>query len=235
MFYGRERRLNLRRITIDESITKKVPGCRLGCVLYEQVAVRGSTPALTQEFIKLQQEASDAYQLGLLPKLPRIVAVRSMYKKMSFDPSRYRPASEALIRRVLQNKGVYYVNSAVDVNNYCSIKFLLPLGLYDAAAIMGDICYRIAAGGSYVNISGNTIDAAGKPFLTDSQGVFGNPTADSLRTAVKLSSTDLLSVIYADEEVSDSVLTNMMDFMADMMVRHNRGQVVARQIVRAER
>jgi DNA/RNA-binding domain of Phe-tRNA-synthetase-like protein len=223
----------LKRITIDESITKKVPGCRLGCILFEQVAVRGATPALTQEFIKLQQEASDAYQLDLLPKLPRILAVRSMYKKMAFDPSRYRPASEALVRRVLQNKGVYYVNSAVDVNNYCSIKFLLPFGLYDAAEIQGDICYQMANGGSYISVSGNTIAAEGKPFLTDSQGVFGNPTADSLRTAVKLSSTNLLSVIYADEEVSDSALHNMMDFTADMMVRYNSGQVVSQNVVRA--
>ncbi|MDU4960545.1 MAG: phenylalanine--tRNA ligase beta subunit-related protein [Sporomusaceae bacterium] len=226
--------MKLQKLIIDESITRKVPGCRLGCMHFEQVSVRGSTPALTQEFIKLQQEASDAYQLDLLPKLPRILAVRSMYKKMAFDPSRYRPASEALIRRVLQNKGVYYVNSAVDVNNYCSIKFLLPFGLYDAAAIEGDVCYRLADTGSYVNISGNTIDAAGKPFLTDNQGVFGNPTSDSLRTAVKLSSTSLLSVIYADEEVTDSALNSMMDVMADMMVRHNSGRVVLRQIVRAE-
>ncbi|KYZ75412.1 hypothetical protein AXX12_13025 [Anaerosporomusa subterranea] len=223
----------MKRITIDESIAKKVPGCRLGCILFEQVTVRGATPALTQEFIKLQQEASDAYQLDILPKLPRILAVRSMYKKMAFDPSRYRPASEALVRRVLQNKGVYYVNSAVDVNNYCSIKFLLPFGLYDAAEIQGDICYQMASGGSYIGVSGNTITAEGKPFLTDNLGVFGNPTADNLRTAVNLSSTNLLSVIYVDEEVSDSALNDMMDFTADMMVRYNSGQVVSQNIVRA--
>ncbi|MDF2500156.1 MAG: hypothetical protein K0Q77_870 [Anaerosporomusa subterranea] len=225
--------MNLKRITIDDSIIKRVPGCRLGCTLFEQVTVRGATAALTQEFIKLQQEASDAYQLDILPKLPRILAVRSMYKKMAFDPSRYRPASEALVRRVLQNKGVYYVNSAVDVNNYCSIKFLLPFGLYDAAEIQGDICYQMASGGSYISVSGNTITAEGKPFLTDNLGVFGNPTADSLRTAVNLSSTNLLSVIYADEEVSDSALNDMMDFTADMMVRYNSGQVVSQNIVRA--
>lgn len=223
----------MKHIAIDDSIKKRVPGCRLGCTLFEQVAIKGATPALTQEFIRLQQEVSDAYQLNLLPNLPRILAVRSMYKKMAFDPTRYRPASEALVRRVLQNKGVYYVNSAVDVNNYCSIKFLLPFGLYDAAEIRGDICYRIVGEGSYVSISGGTITADGKPFLTDEIGVFGNPTADSLRTAVKLSSNQLLSVIYADEEVSDTALNDMMDFTADMMVRYNSGNVVSQHIVKA--
>ncbi len=223
----------MKHITIDDSIKKRVPGCRLGCTFFDQVSVKGATPALTQEFIQLQQEASDAYQLNLLPKLPRILAVRSMYKKMAFDPSRYRPASEALVRRVLQNKGVYYVNSAVDVNNYCSIKFLLPFGLYDTAEIQGDICYQIVSDGSYVGINGSTITAEGKPFLTDGIGVFGNPTADSLRTAVKLSSNQLLSVIYADEEVSDTALTDMMDFIADMMIRYNSGNIVSQHIVRA--
>lgn len=226
--------MNLKQIRIDDSIAHIIPRCRLGCIMFEQVTVKGTPPALTQEYIKLQQEVSSVYQLNILPKLPRILAVRSMYKKLAFDPVRYRPASEALVRRVLQNKGVYYVNSAVDVNNYCSIKTLLPFGLYDLDKIEGDISYQLASEGTYTGISGNTVNTENKPFLTDTAGVFGNPTADSFRTAVTLASANLLTVIFADEEVSDATLSGIMDFAAEMMVRYNGGRVIFQHIVHAD-
>ena len=175
--------MSFNSIRIDNSISQVVPGCRLGYIVFEQVKVRGTSPAFTQEFIKLQQEVANVYQLNILPKLPRILAVRSMYKKMAFDPSRYRPASEALVRRVLQNKGVYYVNSAVDVNNYCSIKTLLPFGLYDLDKMQGDICYKMGKEGNYQSVAGTMLTTDGKPFLVDKLGVFGNPTTDSFENS----------------------------------------------------
>lgn len=220
-------------ITIHESIREIIPTCRLGYIVFENAVVRGASPALTREFFALQQDVAKAYQLDILPKVPRILAVRSMYKKLAFDPSRYRPASEALVRRVLQSKGVYYVNSAVDVSNYCSIKYLLPFGLYDMGKIQGDVSYRLADGGQYVNVAGNTISTDNKPFLSDGQGVFGNPTSDSLRTTVTLASTHLLTVVYADEEVSDAELDEVLSFTADMMVRYNGGTAVLKNIVHA--
>lgn len=220
-------------IIIDESIRQMMPGCRLGFSLIENAAIKGTPAALTQEFLQLQDELGGAYDLDILPKLPRIIAVRKMYKKLHFDPSRYRPASEALIRRVLQHKNLYYLNSAVDVNNYCSLKFLLPCGLYDADGLEGQVAYKLAETGTYMNIAGNEVSTEGKPFLTDRKGVFGNPTADARRTAVTLSTRRLLSVVYPDEEVSDDELTEMVAFIADMLARYNGGRIIQQQVIKA--
>jgi len=220
-------------IVIDESIRQIMPGCRLGCSLLEDVAVKGTPAALAQEFLQLQAAVGQAYDLDLLARVPRIIAVRNMYRKLRFDPSRYRPASEALVRRVLQRKDLYYVNSAVDVNNYCSLKFLLPCGLYDAGKLAGGVAYRLAPPGTYLSIAGHEASTDGKPFLADGQGVFGNPTADSRRTAVTLTTRSLLSVIFPDEEVTDAELDDMMRFEAEMMVRYNGGRVVGQKIVKA--
>lgn len=107
------------KLTIDDGILASCPDCRIGCVVIRDVNIVGSSPALSQEFLKLQNEVAKIYNIEALTKLPPILAVRTMYKKLDFDPSRYRPASESLVRRVLQHKGVYYVNSAVDASNYC--------------------------------------------------------------------------------------------------------------------
>lgn len=225
--------MSITSLVIDQNIRQAAPACRLGYSIISGAALRGTPPLLAQEFSQLQTELSKIYNLNILPTLPRISAVRNMYKKLSIDPSRYRPASEALVRRVLQNKGVYYVNSAVDVSNYCSIKFLQPFGLYDLQKIEGQVTYRVAAEGLYMNIAGHMVSTEGKPFLADDLGVFGNPTSDSRRTAVTLSTKDLLSVVYADEELLDSELSEILDFTAEMIVRYNGGKVQLKQIARA--
>ena len=161
------------------------------------------------------------------------MAVRNMYKKLDFDPTRYRPASESLVRRVLQHKGVYYVNSAVDAGNYCSLKYLLPFGLYDLDKIDGNIKYCRADPGPYVNIGGHTVSTDGKPFLTDGSGVFGNPTSDSRRTAVSLTTTKLLSVVFAGAEAKTEDLFPILQFAGEILTRYNGGTVQEMQVVGA--
>jgi DNA/RNA-binding domain of Phe-tRNA-synthetase-like protein len=217
-------------ITIHNSISNVVPNGRLGYLTIQNVVVRGTPPGLSQEFTQLQAEVAKAYNLDILPKHPRILSVRNMYKKLDFDPSRYRPASEALVRRVLQKKDLYFVNSAVDVNNYCSIKYLLPFGLYDLDQISSNIVYQRANEGSYLNIAGNVVSTENKPFLTDNNGVFGNPTSDARRTAVTLTTRNLLAVVYADECTGTDELQEILDFAGEMFVCYNGGTVAEKNI-----
>jgi DNA/RNA-binding domain of Phe-tRNA-synthetase-like protein len=218
-------------LTIDEAIMATCPDCQIGFLLIRDVAIVGASPGLSQEFIKLQSEVAKLYNIEELTRLPPIMAVRSMYKKLDFDPGRYRPASEALVRRVIQKKGVYYVNSAVDASNYCSLKYLIPFGLYDFDKIEGNVVYRKAQDGTYLNIGGNQVSTERKPFLTDSVGVFGNPTSDSRRTAVSLATKNLLSVVYAGSGTTRDDLQEVLNFTGDFLTRYNGGIVYSSRIV----
>ena len=73
-----------------------------------------------------------------------ITAVRTMYKRVGLDPTKTRPSSEALLRRVRKGDSLPRINSMVDVCNWCSLEFQLPYGLYDAAHIDGDVELRIS-------------------------------------------------------------------------------------------
>jgi DNA/RNA-binding domain of Phe-tRNA-synthetase-like protein len=128
---------------------------------------------------------------------------------------------------------VYYVNCAVDASNYCSLKFLLPFGLYDLDKIEGDIIYRRAEAGSYINMGGHSVSTDGKPLLTDAVGAFGNPTSDSRRTAVSLSTTNMLSVVYAGADAGKEDLTNILQFAGEMLTRYNGGTVNEVKVVGA--
>jgi DNA/RNA-binding domain of Phe-tRNA-synthetase-like protein len=131
-----------------------------------------------------------------------IAAVRTMYKKVGIDPTKRRPSSEALLRRVRKGDPLPRINSMVDVCNWCSLEFQLPYGLYDAAHIEGDVVMRLGLEGeSYPGIRKDDIHVGGRITLADALGPFGNPTSDSARTMVTTSTTRALVVVFAPYEL----------------------------------
>jgi DNA/RNA-binding domain of Phe-tRNA-synthetase-like protein len=134
-------------------------------------------------------------------------AVRTMYKQVGLDPTKTRPSSEALLRRVRKGDPLPRINSLVDVINWCSVESQLPFGLYDADRIQGAITLRLGrTGESYAGIRKDSVHVEGRLTLVDDAGPFGNPTSDSARTMVTPASTRALVVIYAPAPLSAGLL-----------------------------
>jgi DNA/RNA-binding domain of Phe-tRNA-synthetase-like protein len=147
-----------------------------------------------------------------------IAAVRTMYKRVGIDPTKRRPSSEALLRRVRKGEPLPRINSMVDVCNWCSLEFQLPYGLYDAAHIEGDVELRLGRPGeSYAGIRKDDVHVSGRITLADSQGPFGNPTSDSARTMVTTATTGALVVVFAPFELDARRLSHVIDVTAARM------------------
>jgi DNA/RNA-binding domain of Phe-tRNA-synthetase-like protein len=145
-------------------------------------------------------------------------AVRTMYKRVGIDPTKTRPSSEALLRRVRKGDTLPRINSMVDVCNWCSFEFQLPYGLYDAAQIQGDVTLRIGREGeSYPGIRKDDVHVGGRIALVDTSGPFGNPTSDSARTMVTTATTRALLVVFAPREVDVARLARVMDTTSERM------------------
>jgi DNA/RNA-binding domain of Phe-tRNA-synthetase-like protein len=145
-------------------------------------------------------------------------AVRTMYKRVGIDPTKTRPSSEALLRRVRKGDTLPRINSMVDVCNWCSFEFQLPYGLYDAAQIQGDVTLRIGREGeSYPGIRKDDVHVGGRIALIDAGGPFGNPTSDSARTMVTIATTRALLVVFAPREVDVARLARVMDTTSERM------------------
>jgi len=145
-------------------------------------------------------------------------AVRTMYKRVGIDPTKTRPSSEALLRRVRKGDTLPRINSMVDVCNWCSFEFQLPYGLYDAARIEGDVTLRIGLEReSYPGIRKDDVHVGGRIALVDAVGPFGNPTSDSARTMVTTATTRGLLVVFAPREVDAARLTRVMDVTSERM------------------
>ncbi|MSO30671.1 MAG: hypothetical protein EXQ48_06950 [Acidobacteria bacterium] len=147
-------------------------------------------------------------------------AVRTMYKRVGIDPTKRRPSSEALLRRVTRGEALPRINSMVDVCNWCSLELQLPYGLYDAGHIDGDVVLRIGRPGeSYPGIRKDEVHVAGRITLADRQGPFGNPTSDSARTMVTTATTRAVVLVFAPWSVDGRRLGEVIDATADRMRR----------------
>jgi DNA/RNA-binding domain of Phe-tRNA-synthetase-like protein len=165
--------------------------------------------------------------------IPGVAEVRALFHRLGVDPTKTRPSSEALLRRVVQGKGLPRVNLAVDICNLCSLEHQLPLGLYDRERVTGTVRARAGRDGEgYPGIRKQRVNLSGRLLLADDEGPFGAPTSDSERTSVAATTTRLLVVVFCPLERADHHLSSMMEDIADRLTRHASAGVVAVRVVR---
>lgn len=159
-------------------------------------------------------EVGEGMRLNLttesLKQMTSIAATRAIYKKCGKDPSRYRPASEQLIRRMLQGKELYQIDTLVDLINLASISYGYSIGGFDADKFVGDtLVLGIGREGEpYEGIGRGPLNIAGLPVYRDAQGGVGTPTSDHERTKISLQTTHLVVLINGYDGNEQRVLEN---------------------------
>jgi DNA/RNA-binding domain of Phe-tRNA-synthetase-like protein len=164
--------------------------------------------------------------------VPGVSETRALFHRLDIDPTKTRPSSEALLRRVLQGKGLPRVLPAVDVCNLCSLESQIPLGLYDRDRIRGAIQVRVGRPGEgYPGIRKQRVNLGGRLLLADDDGAFGAPTSDSLHAAVTPETTRLLVVLFTPIERAGADLSTALERIADRLGRWCGATVNAVRIV----
>lgn len=145
-----------------------------------------------------------------LKDLPGIAATRRVYRACGKDPSRYRPASEALIRRQLKQKDLYQIDTLVDLINLASIAYGYSIGGFDASKFVGDtLTLGVGREGEpYEGIGRGMINIAGLPVYRDAKGGVGTPTSDNERTKIVINTTHLLVLINGYDGNEERVRAN---------------------------
>ncbi len=202
------------QVAISEDFFTRGVSVTLGILAY-----RVATPDKA-EIDRVFEETVSATEENLKGRkpaeLPEIAAARQAFKKSGKDPSRYRPSSEALMRRIASGKGLYRVSPVVDVNNIISIRTGWPIGTYDITAINGDATFRIARSGEpYQGIGRGELNIEGLPCFADAKGPFGTPMSDSERTKVTEETKDVMSVLIGFDKVND--MTRLVGEAADLL------------------
>ncbi|HZN55426.1 MAG TPA: phenylalanine--tRNA ligase beta subunit-related protein [Candidatus Polarisedimenticolaceae bacterium] len=208
------------RLTVDPEVRALVTAA---VVESGRVRVGPASERLVEEIDRLCAGIRSSWGGRPPGEIEGLAPARRLFRAFGIDPTSTRPASEALVRRVLQGRPFPRVNAAVEVCNLCSVTFLLPIGLYDAGKIRGDVTLRRgAAGESYAGIRKDAVSVAGRPVLEDDEGPFGNPSSDSLRTCVTEATEALFMVIFAPSDYPAAALEAHRVFAREAMERHLR-------------
>jgi DNA/RNA-binding domain of Phe-tRNA-synthetase-like protein len=215
--------------TVDDALRGVLA---LGVLEAEGLVFEPLGPVFDEECERVTQRLTTAFGGRSPTDIPGVAEVRSMFHRLDIDPTKTRPSSEALLRRVLQGKGLPRVNPPVDVCNLCSLEHQMPLGLYDRDLVRGSVRVRVGREGEgYPGIRKQRVSLAGRMLLADEDGAFGAPTSDSTRTAVTARTRNLLVTVFCPVDRGGRHLTTALENIAEMLTRHGHATIVVVRVV----
>lgn len=166
-------------------------------------------------------------------QVPGVEEARRLYRSVGIDPTKHRPSSEALLRRLIKDKSLYRVHPLVDLFNLASLEALLPVGLFDSRRIAGPVVtVRLGAPGwGFDGIRKDRVNVENRLCIADEQGPFGSPTSDSRRTCIEGEVPRALAVFYAPANGQITRLETALDKATDLARTHLSAAVGTRQII----
>lgn len=179
---------------------------------------------LWQEINAMGEKYRTTLTTESLKHLSGIETTRRVYRACGKDPSRYRPASEALIRRMLQGKPLYQIDTLVDLVNLASIAYGYSIGGFDADKIVGDtLTLGIGREGEpYEGIGRGMLNIAGLPVYRDEIGGVGTPTSDNERTKIDINTSHLLVLINGYDGHEQQVRANA-EYILSLVEKYCQG------------
>lgn len=118
-----------------------------GGVLHAVGVRNGPTPAaLTSACAAEQAAVIGRIGATALSELPSLAAWRRAFRGFGVDPTAYRSAAEALLRRLTKQGSIPSINALVDLGNLVSIRYAMPVAVFDQRAIRGGTTVRFATG-----------------------------------------------------------------------------------------
>lgn len=191
-------------VSLHPSLSTQHPELKIGIIHYTKIVVAES-PQMIKGRMQLYQE--NLYlEMQETPVTERtgIAEWRKLWKKLGADPNRYRHAAESLMRRVSKQNYLTPFHSGVDLNNFFSLQYEIPVGIYDVAHIQGNV--EIALGAEetgYEGLNGRFNSLHHILYSLDEKGAFGSPFVDSKRTAVTKNATEALHIFYLRPSLSN--------------------------------
>ena len=164
-------------------------------------------------------EVKRATQVARSSEVQSIDRARQLYRRYGTDPTRMRPSSEALLRRIKKEGSLPRINSLVDVANALSVELQVPVGLYDLGKVKGDeLVIRLGREGeTYEGIGKEKVNVAGRICVSDAEGACGNPSADSARTMITTSTEEAAWIYFLPVRDDD------IDRTAELIAVFGRG------------
>jgi DNA/RNA-binding domain of Phe-tRNA-synthetase-like protein len=208
-------------IQLSTELIAIIPNFKIGVIEYKNITV-GDSPQMLRGRLQLFQES---LYIELENKkvidLPGIQEWRNLFKLTGKDPNRYRHSAEALYRRVQKQNYLASVQSAIDINNFFSLQYQVPIGIYDYDLLKEPLTIRMGMEGEeYLGLNGRVNSLHRLILSSDQEGPFGSPFVDSERTPVTEKTKNALQLIYlrpsTDMENARKLTASLMNMFTQL-------------------
>lgn len=211
-------------VKLDDSIVKIEPSFKIGIIHYTKIVVTSSPQMLKGRLQLFQEQLFFELDDKVVTDFDGIKEWRALWKKFGADPNRYRPSMEAMYRRIAKQNYITPMHSAVDLNNFFSMQYEIPMGIYDVASINGNITLTIGNEETIYNgLNGRENKLRNILTLQDDIGPFGSPFVDSVRTAVTENTTAALQVVFLRPSISKEDALKLITSMGAMFTQIHGG------------
>ncbi len=129
--------------------------------------------------------ARERYGAAPLSEHSTVAALRRLFRDAGTDPTRYRPSSEALLRRIVKGEEIPAINPFVDVNNCLSALLAVPVCVMDRARLAPPFVFRAGRPGESMLSLRGPFNLEGRPVLADGEGPCDAPITGGDRVKVR--------------------------------------------------
>jgi DNA/RNA-binding domain of Phe-tRNA-synthetase-like protein len=140
----------------DPAIVAQYPWLRSAAIHASGLVNSPTPPALLAAYRDEQHAAAQRLQTAPIADIPSIGAWRRAFSQFGAKPTQHRNAAEALLRRLDKQGEIPSISTLVDIGNLISIRYAIPVAIFDLAAIDGTLAVRYATGDESFTDLGST-------------------------------------------------------------------------------
>jgi len=210
-------------LTIDAKLKNRFPKLNALTLRIDGVQVKKKDPELESFKEQVMEQVRSQYTLEEVKDHPTFRAYRTFFWNIGIDPTKIRPAAEALTRRILAGKPLPCINTLVDTYNLASIKTRIALATFDSDKLDGNLLMRFAKEGEQIigiGMDKPFVMKGGEIVVTDEKKLIAvYPYRDADNTKVTEKTKNILIVVCGVPDITEETLKNASDVTLDYVTR----------------
>jgi DNA/RNA-binding domain of Phe-tRNA-synthetase-like protein len=215
----------------------RFPDTRGGVIHASGLANGPTSPGLLSAYLDEQERVRARLQDVPVTEVPQLAAWRRTFTGFGVKPTQYRNAAEALLRRVIKQGDVPSINLLVDLANLVSLRYQLPVAVFDQRPVTGATSVRFASGGERFTDLGT--DAVSHPdqgevVFVDDDGLVSARRwcwRQSAQSAAAPVTVEAIITVEGQHEEAQRDVTKATDDLLGLLSEHQPGAVVTSAIL----
>lgn len=218
------------------AVLERYPNLRAGVILVSGLQNRATPEILEQTYLQEQRSVIERIGQTPLSEIPSLAAWRAAFRLFGVDPTQYRSAAEALLRRLTKKGDIPCINALVDLCNLVSIRYALPVAAFDLRALELPVTVQFAQGSERYTPLGEAMlehPPAGEVVFADETGLVIARRwchRQSEESAAQMDTTTALLTVEAQHAGADDDIRRAVEDLVRLVGEFVGGEI---QVLRA--